>query len=340
MVALKHERRVLLLTTQSGSYPPTAPISSLRDVMGILARVYEQGNSRIRLSEGGTLPPYGRHRALPEGDDAHAETNALYIADIHIDDEQHVAKILVNRGDPDEADQAFINSLEADVQSADRPDGYAPGHSAHMVIGFDDAHQTPHGHRMVLEKAVGISRTLLFQFFNHLIREACETDGLNYEVKGEDRPYRNMLKHNPYVGKSLAEDLENGYVTSLELIDTRSNFGGLDAVDNVKKISRRVRMTVERTNNEHILAGLMNRLREIGRARDYDEMQVHISTTRDENASPRFNIEMEEAADMIYSRVETVSNFGIELESAYSELCDELTGKLTERLTDADTWRR
>ena len=339
MAALKNERRVLLLTVNPCSFPPSAPVPTLEDALKSLKEKFDDGKSRIHLTSDGKLPLWGSHRKPISVEETAAATNALYIADFKLNDEKGVASILVNRGDPDVSDQSFINSMQEDVKNADRPAGYAPGRSAHMVIGYGDDFATKYGHRMILEKANGISRSILFAYFKLLLREWSDEKGLSFKKKKEgDTPYRQYLAHATYASKTLADDLKVGYVTSLELIDTSFEFAGADADDTIKKVSRRLRMSVQKTNEEGKLKQYMDKLRNFGKDANYDEMQVHLSTMQDENASPKFSLEKQDAADLMYARVETISGFEKDLDAAYAKLSGEIESKLFEKLENKEGW--
>ena len=340
MALSKSERRIMALSVGVSSYPRAAPTHTFSEVLAILHQRFKEGKATIVLSDTGTLPPYSEE--TDEEHKAGSDTrNAMYIADFDLDTEKNIAKVLVNRGDPDTPPQALINAVDKKVDITEIPEGYAPGNSAHIVFGFGEEHCHLEKYRAVLERSRGVSRSLIFSFFNQLLREASADLGYTYKTANrKESPYRPRMNALPYSGKTLQQDLKEGFVTSVELIDRSSDFAGLDAEGEVTSVSKRIRVGLRRTNNEQKLAGILGKLRTAAKIGDYDEIQINLGGLSNAagTASPKFSLELEEAAEMVYGRIETLDGFPEDLEQAYAEICAPIVEKFVTRLSDDTKW--
>lgn len=103
------------------------------------------------------------------------EKNAIYISDL-ADDVDYFALLLV-RGDPGRSLPSFVNPKTRVVKPVSPQDaGDVPGASAHVVIskaaiaaGGDQGR-----HRMAIERATGLSKTLARDFLTHLMGRYAE----------------------------------------------------------------------------------------------------------------------------------------------------------------------
>ena len=127
MVALKTERRVYLWRIWPQSNPKNASVTvTLGEVLGLLKAGYDQGEAEIYLSEDG--------RALAADADPAEKNpkNRVYIADMKED--KDTITFLINRGDINAADPAFIDVKTKDVEIVSPGDDQTQGWSAHLVI--------------------------------------------------------------------------------------------------------------------------------------------------------------------------------------------------------------
>lgn len=343
MVALKFERRAFLLSVHSSSYPIQVEPIGLEETLDIIAEIHSKGEAIVLLNDKGAIQPLEddsdeEGAELEEGDDP---TNAIYIADMKIDKNKKECTILINRGDPQLTNPAFTspttNSVRIELPEEDESVGY----SAHLVIGFGERHQNIGHFRATLEKMPNISRTVVFQFLNRiLLKHADRNPDFVYKSrKDEDKPFRPLIKSAAKISTTLRKDLEVGYATSVELIDRQAEYAGIDANPKIRDITKRLQMKVVEVQDSGSFIDLFKKIQIKGKEDGYDEIQVHVrGLPGNVSASPRFDVDRADAADMLYARTIVLSGFDSYLEQCYARISAEIESKLVATLRNKSLW--
>lgn len=356
-VALKHERRAFLLTVRSAAYPYVAPPIGLERTFEIIYEMFSKNQAIVLLTDSGVLPDDDEN-GTAEGDDENKDDslvegtdtrNAIYIADMDIDPAKKLVRILIGRGDPQTTNPGFTNPATKKVRIEAPHPGEAVGYSAHLLISYHGAHVQAGIARAVLEKMPTISRSIVFPFLNRLLKKyAAANPGFEYEAlvrgkpKPELRPFRPRIHVAGKRSSTLKKDLQEGYVSSVDLIDRRASFAGLDSDDRIKEVTRRLEFKLDSPatkRDEAGIFGLVNKLKRRAKEHHFQEVQVHVrGLPGNATASPRFSVDVADAADVIYIRTERIFGFSKDLEQMYAKIESEIADKLHGLLTKSGLW--
>ena len=358
VVPLKHERRVFLLSVRSASYPHIVEPIGLEQTIAILDEIYRANAAMMLLTDSGLLADDDDAGGDTDGDDDEMvegtdPSNAIYIADMKIDANKKLATVLIVRGDPEITNPGYTNPVTKTVR-VDKPKrGEAPGYSAHLLISYAPEHVSDFRGRAVLERMPTVSRSIVFAFLNRLLRKyAASHPGFEYDVKQKEkatkRKGKKEPKHKPYrprlavAGKkssTLQEDIKKGYVSSVDLIDKQATFTGYDTENKVRELTRRLEFKLDPNLDEKGVVGFIKKLAKRGKTEKFDEVQVHIrGLAGDATASPRFKLDVAEAEDFLYIRNERISGFSKELAPIYSQVENEIAGKMGEMIVKKSLW--
>lgn len=356
-VALKHERRAFLLTLRSASFPHTVEPIGFKRTFEIIHELYKNDKAILFLTDSGVIPD--------DTDDAHSNaenvdesieegsdpTNAIYIADMEFDPTNHLVKLLITRGDPQLTNPGFANPSGKSIRIEQPKDGEAPGYSAHILISYKPSHLADGKARAVLEKMPTVSRSIVFPFLNRLLKKyAAANSEFEYktkpkgkEKKTEFKPYRPRIQVAGKKSSTLKEDLEAGYVTSVDLIDRQASFSGYDTGNRVRELTRRLEFKLhaesDKSKDKSGIFGIIDKIKKRGKQDHYDEVQVHVrGLPGNRSASPRFSVDIADAEDFLYIRTERLSGFSKELESIYAKVEPEIAGKLQGLLSKQALW--
>lgn len=361
LVALKHERRVFLLTVRSASYPHTVEPIGFDKTFEIIHDLYKSNKAIVLLNESGVLPdddddsaadePENQDESLVEGTDPR---NAVYISDMDIDPKKKLVRILIIRGDPELTNPAFMNSVTRQIRVEPAKADEAPGYSAHLLISYGTSHLADGKARAVLEKMPTVSRSIVFPLLNRLLKKhAANNPEFEYETKPRGRskskeikPYRPRIQVTGKKSSTLKQDLEAGYVTSVDLIDRKAAFGGYDTDNKVREMTRKLEFKLhahatEKSPDKTGIFGFIKKLAVRGKKDNFDEVQVHVrGLPGNASASPRFSVDVADAADFLYIRTERISGFSKELEQICAKIDPEISAKMSTLLSKQALWAK
>jgi hypothetical protein len=357
LIPLKHERRVFLLSVRSAAFPHVAPVIGLEKTVSIIKEIYDANEALVLVNENGAINLKDDDAEVEVADDDDADegtdpTNAIYISDMQIDDKKKIATILIVRGDPEITNPGYTNPATKEVR-VDQPEtGESPGYSAHLVISYAAAHTSEGKGRAVLERMPTVSRSIVFAFLNRLLKKYAASHGeFEYEAPGkkdakgktaskkEKKPYRPRLAVTGKKSSTLQEDIKKGYVSSVDLIDRKASFGGLDANDKIRELTRRLEYKLDSSIDEKGVMAVIKKLTKKGKDEHFDEVQIHVrGLAGDASVSPRFTLDVAEAQDFLYIRNERITGFSKELEPIYAKVEPEIVQKMNQMLNSKNIW--
>lgn len=350
MVALKTERKVLLLQTEKGVVPSAASSvdhHTLEQLLKIIEQRYKSGSFCVELLPDGSLPGADSCKFVKASTFDKITTGVIYIADMVLDSESKKCQFLFARADASVSNPAFVQTNANKVRIVTPGKGEAVGFSAHMTIDYSPKSKQPHGHRTILEKTSNLSRSLIFDYLNAMLTRHSRDNGFEYELKGkksdknkEKRPYRLSLTAMAKPSASLKDDIKNGNVSMVELVDNEYEFQGLDKEDKVTKVSRLIKLKVDFPKKSKGFLDFLDRASKKAQDENFDEIVVRIrNLPGNTSSSPRFNVELTDAADMLYSKIEILDGFSAPLEQCYTSFCKPISEKIDKKLSDNSVWK-
>lgn len=346
MVALKLERKALLLQVNKTNIPKSVVDNTVKDLgelCSILENLFVQKKHCIELSDSGALPPLSNVKILDASKVSKITTSVIYISDFLYDTTAKKCQILFTRADASVSNPAFIHAGNNKVRIEKPQPGEAVGFSAHMTISTKESHKSFGGYRAVLEKVPNLSRSLIFGYLERLLQVYSRKQGLFYTLtsdKKETRAYRVAFSAFSKPSSNLTQDIKEGNVSMIELIDNNVEYAGIDKESRVKKVSKKVQIKVDFPKNSGSFMDFFKKTAEQAKIDGFDEVLVRIQNLPgNRSSSPRFALEMEDAADMLYSRIEILDGFSTPLEQCYAKHCPAINSKLDEKLTDEKIWK-
>jgi len=338
MVALKTERRVYMWRAMPRPVPAEAPVTvDLPEIIGILKGAHAAETAEIYLTDEGRIL----------ADDAPAKDkdrkNRVYISDL--EEDANVVTLLINRGDPFVAEPAFIDATTEEVRTVAPEPNESQGWSAHLVIAKkaqkDGTHRAcfermPHSTssyaeallRIILERFA--KNKLKYQFKKHVRK--------GRKVTEETFAYRPLLSVKKVPSEVIKDDLKKGELSSITLIDTKAEYGGPDAPDIVKSVSKQLVFKAKKADQKTVSA-FLSKLAPWAREEGFDEIQIKITDLPgNTSVSPRFSLEKEDAMETLYVRTQRLLDFGVPLESCYAKISPEIRGKMIELIDDNGKW--
>lgn len=346
MATQKTERRGFLLHLNKACTPVAAKdatVKDLKELLEILNSIYKSGKHFLELNGDGGIGKIGsvepkKQDQLPK----RITRGVIYIADLHFNKTKNTYSILFAKADASVSNPAFLNTKNNKVRVLSASDNEAVGFSAHLRVSLDSAHKSSKGYRAVLEKANNLSRTLIFNYIEHLLEKYSRSKNLNYVLrnKAKDvRPYRISLSCEARASASLKKDVTKGSVTMIKLIDRQSDYAGWDSNSLVSKVTREVKLSVDFPRNSTKFLPFFKKISEEAKLEQFDEISIKIgSIDGSTSATPNFSLEKDNAADILYSRIVHLGKFVTPLEQCYTAINKKIEERLTKALEDKDNW--
>lgn len=328
MVALKTERRVYMWQVFPRPLPREAPINvTLAEVVATLKAAYDSQTAELFLNaDGRVLPP-----DAPAADKD--PKNRVYISDFEEDD--GYVTMLINRGDPTVADTAFINAVTDEVRTVAPEKNESQGWSAHLVISKytngRNAHRAcfermPHATSWFVETL--IKRILEMKAANnpaYVFQKAKRKRG---RIEYETFTYRDHLSIKKIPSENLKDDIKQGELSAIVLIDTKAKFTGPDSPDVIKSVERKLVIKPNKAIAQTKVLAYFKQLIPWAKAQKFDTIQVKLTELPGgASASPRFLIEQGDATETLYVRTQRLLGFGQILESCYAKIMPEIKAR-------------
>ncbi|WP_085904180.1 hypothetical protein [Kiloniella majae] len=326
MAISKFERDILILKMALSPYPRSAPETSIDEVLESINRIYNNGDAKVQLDD----------RGYPVGDgvddsnlDNYDPKNTVYISDLEINDKTKLATLLINRGDPTISASSFLNPETKEIRTPEPTEKETVGHSAHFIIDFNPENMTGNFYPTFLEKMPSVSRTVIRTFINKLLYNDFQKRNVTYvNAKKKDINYRPVIQIEGFLSDTLRTDLETGTLTMVEFTKKEHEFTGIDLGHKEHDVTQKIQVKIRGDEQK----GGFERVKKFfGSAQQsgYDEMQIHIrGLSGNRSASPRFSTATEEAAEFLYLKVETITEFPEELGPCYSSINEHIRDKI------------
>ena len=323
----------------------------MEETLKLLKEIYDSGDASVVLENGSIPDDEDSTDFVPiSGSDA---TNTLYISDFVLDQHNKIAKLLIVRGDPDVSDPAFTNSKTRKIEVISPDEDQALAYSTHVLIGYGGKFAKVDGCRACIEKMTNVSRSLVFPFLNYLLRRHANGNAdfffdanTKKREKAKKKKYDEEMKQfYPRIrttGKtsaSLRNDIKQGHVTSIALIDRKAAYQGPDASHYVKEATRKLQLKVSPPDDDNAFFKFIKKLAEHGKVEGYDEIQVKVEgMPGDKSVSPRFSLDVADAADSLYVRSERIADFGQPLAQCVADLYQPVVKKMIVLLEKDGLW--
>lgn len=350
MSALKFERDVLLLKlkalTVPKNIPAECPILPIEDLLKFIEKAYYSGQHYAVFDSKTHIPSPG-HIVLKKRADVVSEPiskNIVYMSDFKKSPDGRTFKILFKRGDPDIANPSFTDIEKNTSRTVNPKKGETVAQSAHLIISLEEAHKSVTGYRACLEQITGISRSLIFPYLNGIIDQYTKTDPrFAYKVgpkkKSETRRYRPSLDCKTSPSTSLKEDIEKGYLSSIEFINTKAEYAGVDSDPDIKSITTRMHFRFKPINNTERADKKIRSFKVKAEKGGFDYIRVSVRDNEQEKyISSRFKIEKGDALDKLFSRAELLTGFKDELKACYDSIHGDLAGAMMKIIKTDDKW--
>ncbi len=333
MVALKTERQVFLWHVKPTPIPrKIAKSVELGEILEILEDQYRANRASIFLSEGGRVLDPNNEDDRVDIDDK----NQIYIADMQRSEDGNYFTILINRGDPQRVNPALIDTDSRDVVIVEPNESEVPGASAHLVIGINSL-SSSNSYRAIFERMPSVSSTYADLLLKHILaRYASKSDHYLYDQpvkKGkktiiEKRRYIPRLNIEKNPSDNLKADLEKGVLSSITLIRQQSKFSGIDTEGLVQRMEDYVEIKTKPVSRETIL-DFIPRISRRAIDEGYTEIKFNIrDLPGGASVSPRFSLDVADAAETLYVRSQRMTGFSRFLEGCYATIDSEIEEKM------------
>lgn len=338
MVALKTERQVYMWHLTPQAVPTEAPVTvTLDEILKIWIDEHKLGKAEIYLDNDG--------RVIKEDDSLTARDpkNRVYIADIAVESES--ITLLINRGDPNVSEPAYIDSVTKDVRTVAPKKNESQGWSAHLVISKQHSHSAayracfermPHANSWYAEKLLNVilsrrSKADSKYFYKAPVKKGKKTTT-------EDKPYKPAISVKKFPSDLIKEDIEKGELTEITLIKSSNKFSGVDAPDIVDSVKMKLVVKPKKVEKKRML-GFIHRLTDWARENKYSEIQIQIrNLPGNTSISPRFSLDQKDATETLYVRSQRLAGFKTLLESCYANIAPEIGRKMLDLINDDDKW--
>lgn len=350
MAALKYERDVLLLKLKALTVPKTipaeCPILPIQDLLKIIEKAYDSGEHYAVFDPKAHLPSPG-HIVLKTRAGVISEPiskNIVYMSDFQKSPDGRTFRILFKRGDPDIANPSFTDIENNTSRTVNPKDGETVAQSAHLIISLENSHKSISGYRACLEQITGISRSLIFPYLNGIVDHYTKTDPrFSYQTgpkkKRETRRYRPSFDCKTSPSTSLKNDIEKGYLSSIEFINTKADHLGADADPTLKSVTNRVHFRFKPISNSEMADKKIRLYKDKARKEGFDYIRVSVrDNDKEKYVSSRFKIEEGDALDKLFSRAEMLTDFEDELKACYDSIHTELADAMIGIIKNNTKW--
>jgi hypothetical protein len=344
MAASKNERKVFLWRIKPRTKPKEAALPvTLSEILGILETEFNNKRARAFVSGAGQILGYENPLRDPK--------NQIYVADIKSDPNSKTVTFLFSRGDPTATNPAFLKADGATVRNVEPESDEALGYSAHLVVSLDE---TKKSHRACFEKMPSVSTSIVLSALDTIIARAVQgNDQYTYkkkikiskgkkkaaEYKEETRPYFPSIDIERVPSENLLNDIENGVLSEIRLTKKFDFYSGPGADDRVTRQEQIVKISVSGGTVDQIknfVSGVIDR----AKSEKFETITFGLEKLPgDQTNHPTIPLDQSDAMEVLYVRAQRISEFGIELESCYSSVCDIIQKRMVEVLKkDTDSW--
>lgn len=341
MVALKTERQVFMWHLTPHSNPKDAPVGvALSDIVQILETSWQKNEARIYISaDSKIVDPIA---AVKSG-----IKNCIYIADMKRDAKKGTVTLLINRGDPDATDPAYLGVVSRTVRTVGpEEDDEILGWSAHLVVSLNEIGQGRY--RACFERMPNVPSTLAEKLFQDVLdRHTSTTPGYTYKksvkqgnrTRIEDKPYKMRLGVQRVPSEKILHDLDEGELSEIHLIKEDAQYQGPAAPDVIKSTTNVLKIRPKDVDKGRIREYVRDLTKWAAKDNKFTAIQFKVvNLPGNKSASPRFAMEQNDAMETLYARSQRLTGFGQLLQQCYEVVCVEIEKKINNLLLDDDRW--
>lgn len=332
------EKYAHLMKLAMGRYPAVNVEVGLSVLVDACSYYFDKNDAFCYLKGGGKI----------SSDDIDKK-NAIYIADLNNDGDY--LKILLVRGDPQRALPSFVNLQTRIVKPVEPEDsGDVPGASAHIIIskqaiaaGGDQGR-----HRMIMEKATGLSKTLAKDFLVLLMGRYAEEFPEKFvaekrRTKTKEKPekisYRPTCRFNPQQNASLKKDLESGKIGGFKLVRGVRSFTGEASEAKIQKLNVQLAVQIAPTEDFASVKNAISAVRTLFGDVNFEAMNLElIDDDGHHQTTQMLEIDHLDEADMRYCRTVPLIS-GDNLVDCYPELQKEVVAASITTISNEKYWK-
>lgn len=337
MVAYKTERRVYLWKLVPRPIPREGNPVTYKEVIDIIKAAFNAGTAELYLD--------GQARVLPDNAPAKDRDpkNRVYVSDLK--DSGGFVTLLINRGDPNLADPAYIDSVKKTVRTEPPKPHESQGWSAHLVIsnapnknGEHHAcfERMPHANSWMAETLIGL---ILERYAEGNVRYIFKVKvKKNKKLVEETRTYRPALAVQKVPSEQLKEDIKKGVLSSITLINSKYQYNGPDAPKGLKSAKGKLVLRPQHAD-ENVFMEFLKNLAPWAKDEGYGQIQISIKDLPGgASSSPTFDLEKDDAANTLYIRTQRLTGFSGFLQSCYQQISPDIRDKMVQLLNDPNKW--
>lgn len=324
MIALNHERRVLLLRTLIDVSPRDCEkATSLDEIVSILETEKAADRARCYVAKNGAIIPDSDEEAERD------EKNQIYIAEIKRDPARKTISLLINRGNPNAVFPAFVVPASNDVEYVEPPSEDATnGTSAHLVISTT---WNAGYHRAAFEKMTHVGTSLVQNALNAIVDRAITGNPkyvYQYEVKKGKKVEKVTARYRPIMllqrmpSEKLTADLDSGELGGITLSKKLTAYGGVGKSNDVRYVEQKIVVHTAHTDKT-AMQKLVAKMQAIGKEEKYDSITLHLEKLpHGQTSTPTLSLlDEEDALETLYSRAQILDGFGEILQGCYKGIC-------------------
>lgn len=159
------------------------------------------------------------------------------------------------------------------------------------------------------------------------------------KIEYETFTYRDHLSIKKVPSEHLKDDIKQGELSAIVLIDTKAKFTGPDSPDVIKSVERKLVIKPNKAVAQSKVLAYFKQLIPWAKAQKFDTIQVKLTELPGgATASPRFLIEQGDATETLYVRTQRLLDFGQILESCYAKIMPEIRDKMITLIRDNSKW--
>lgn len=321
------ERMFYLMRLGMGRHPAVDATVTVQTLIDACEEAHN-GSSDIAWVVGNQV-----HADLPGMD----SSNAIYLADLLVDT-NHI-QILLVRGDPTIGRPTFANIKKKSVTPAASADPDAvPAVSALLVVERNVSASDKGRHRMVLERASGLGKSMVRDYLAVLLRRYAKQHPDLFQAekkvrKKGDKPetveYAPTVRLHPQQNASLKSDLEDGRYGGFRLMRGEAKYNG--PADEAKIVGTNVQLQVKLAPTgslDDVFKTLKNLRDAMSTVVDFDSYKLDvIDDGEGGHQTQLLPMETIDTNDMRYCRTVKADGFSSELEQCYADFHPEVVAK-------------
>lgn len=217
------------------------------------------------------------------------KTRKIYLGQISFAPNRSFAALLIKCTTGNLPDEYFADLKTDEERLVEMLEGEGKQESVHLLLSLVSDPQEHHRYYAVLEGGDVLTRGLVQDYVNYLLRKVGQDDARSFSCPSPDgacdsrgRPKRNRyhseVQLQGHLADSFRSDLENGRLTGIELIKSLSDGTGAAEGRYIRSSRRTLRLKSKTTWKENAMASLAE---SIGMAKQeqYDRLRVAFTST-------------------------------------------------------------